>query len=154
MDFKLFTNRFIFENQQKVDIGNIMLGGKKLLCEKDATEEIFRETAASTSANGVFLNVQIINEQARPFYVEVYAFICDGDTHIATYSFNADSSTGYSDELPGTFTAVIRNGAIAIDYTNDGTGRHSLTTKSTEYNEVDVAWNQPISLQKEEYWKW
>ena len=148
MDFKLFTNRFIFENQQKVDIGNVMLGGKKLLCEKDATEEIFRETAASTSANGVFLNIQIINEQARPHYAEVYAFICDGDTHIASYSFNADSSTGYSDELPGTFTAVIRNGAIAIDYTNNGNGRHSLTTKSTEYNEVDVAGTNPYRFRK------
>ena len=141
MDFKLFTNRFIYENQAKVDIGNIMLGGQDILCEVGTTTEIFRETASGTSANGVFLNVQIINEQARPFYVEVYAFICDGDTHIATYSFNADSSTGYSDDAPGTFTAVTRGGAIAIEYTNDGTGRHSLTTKSTEYNEVDNGGN-------------
>ena len=148
MDFKLFTNRFIFENQPKKDIGNIMLGGKSILCDLGSTVEVFRETAASTSANGVFLNVQIINEQARPFYVEVYAFICNGDTHIATYSFNADSSTGYSDDPPGTFTAVIRNGAIAIDYTNDGTGRHSITTKSTEYNEVDVAGSNPYRFRK------
>ena len=141
MDFKLFTNRFIFENESNVDIGNVMLGGASTLCDVGITTEVFRESFSGTSANGVFLNVQITNEKARPYYVEVYAFICDGDTHIATYSFNADSSIGYSDDPPGTFSARIRNGAVAIDYTNDGTGRHSITTKSTEYNEVDNGGN-------------
>ena len=148
MDFKLFTNRFIFEGAEKETIGNVMLGGKTLQSEPGTTNEIFRETQSATSANGCFLNVQIINSQGRPFYIEVYAFIVDGNTHIATYGFNADSQVGFNGEAPGIFTATIRNGAIAIDYENTGSGLQSLVTKSTEYNEVDVAGTNPYRFRK------
>ena len=148
VDFKLFTNRFIFENQDKKEIGNVTLGGKSITCDSGLTVEIFRETNSATSANGCFLYVQIVDEKARPFYVEVYAFIVDGDTHIATYSFNADSSIGFSGDAPGEFTATIRNNAIAIDYKNNGNGRHSIVTKSTEYNTTAQAGTNPYRFRK------
>ena len=147
MDFKLFTNRFIFENEPAKDIGNVLLGGDTYLCDAGATKQIFRETGG-TSAHGVALNVQIINSQARPHYVEVYAFICDGNTHIATYSFNADSVIGYSGDAPGEFTATIRNGFLSIDYTNNGIGRHSIAVKSTEFNETAVGGTNPYRFRK------
>ena len=151
MDFKLFTNRFIFENQDKKEIGNVTLGGKSITCDSGLTVEIFRETNSATSANGCFLYVQIVDEKARPFYVEVYAFIVDGDTHIATYSFNADSSIGFSGDALVSLQQRLETMLLL------------LTTRIMEMVDIVLSLSplstiqllkrgQSISFQKEERW--
>ena len=130
-DFKLFTNKFIFERAGDLDIGWARLDGENRSIDALDDRRIF--TASATDVTGVALNVQVIGENSRPYYAEVYAVKVGPDTFEARYTFNAENLQNFSEDFPGEFRVLIASNRLAINYTNTLNSQILITTKSTEF---------------------
>ena len=133
-DFKLFSNKFIFEDESFATIGYARLGGENKSVEGGSSTRVY--TALNSGVTGAGLNVQVIDENGKPYYAEVYAVKLGSETRWSVYSFNAENFTGFSEDFPGEFSTIINNGRLAINYTNRLATKVLITTKSTEFLDV------------------
>ena len=131
IDFKAFSNRFIFEGNESVDLGYVKLDGVNIVVQPGSTDTIFEVDADTT--NAVSLNVQIIEADGQPNYAEVYAVKVGTETRLAVYTFNAEALQGFSEDFPGEFTSDIVGGKLQVRYQNTNATVVSVTTKSTEF---------------------
>ena len=133
LDLKLLSNKFIFDSDAALPLGNSVLGGVNESLENGDTKRIYAQRDGEATA----LYVQIINQRGEPSYYEYYTVECDGDTFSAVYSFDSSSVNAYNAEDEVVFSSnVDAQGRLNVFAQNTSGGKILLTTKSTSFNSV------------------
>ena len=137
-DAKLFTNRFIFEDESDYSIGNSRLGGTERAINPGNIAAVFTATAEETEA--VALQATLVNEDGFTSYYEVYVFRTGNDTSIGVYGFNGDRFKNFNSDFVGEFEASVErisgDDLLVINYRNTTDQEILVTTKSTEFASI------------------
>ena len=133
IDYKLFTNKFIFEGLPDLQLGNVNLGGDRLLAPTAASTLLYDSALTN---NAVALYVEITESDGTPSYYEVYAFLLGIDTYIATYAMNTNDTQNYNEAPVAQFTAVNAGGRLRVFMTNEAADEVSVTTKATIWKDT------------------
>ena len=131
IDYKLLTNRFVFEDKPAADIGFARLDGGNFTIQSGENRGIFG--ALSAASDAAFINVQIQDFQGNYYYYEYYAVRVGSDTYGAVYGFDGTPLQNVSDGFVGEFEAFISNGRLRIRLRNTNPDLIVVTVKSTEF---------------------
>ena len=146
IDYKLLTNRFVFEDKPAAEIGFTRLDGGSLTFEPGQGRTIY--ASQSAACDGAFVNVQIQDFQGRYYYYEYYAVRIGSNTYGAVYGFSGTPLQSVSDGFVGEFEAFISNGKLNIRLRNTNTDRIIVATKSTEFRNPSSGIN-PFRFKRE-----